>query len=136
MTVADASVVDASVMVPVVADPGPTGDRLRRRLRGHALIAPDLLVLEVASVLRRHTSAGLIEPTPAAAALSTLNDLDLDLRSSRPLLERIWHLRHTITTYDAAYVALAEALDTPLITADRRLAHAAAGLCEIDLVGQ
>jgi predicted nucleic acid-binding protein len=134
--VVDAAVVDASVMLAVIADPGPIGDRLRHHLRGHALVAPDILVVEVASVLRRHTSAGLIDPGPASRALATLAELDLDLRSSRPLLSRIWHLRHTITAYDAAYVALAEAIDAPLVTADRRLASAARGVCAVDLVGQ
>ncbi|KZS77345.1 hypothetical protein A4G26_21060 [Mycobacterium kansasii] len=56
--------------------------------------------------------------------------------SHQPLLHRVWELRHVLTTYDAAYVALAEALDVVLVTADARLSGASGTRCEIDVVGE
>ena len=71
---------------------------------------------------------------PAALAVSDLAALPLRRMSHRLVLQRCWELRHTVTVYDAAYVALAEALAIPLLTADARLSRAAGLRCEIKLV--
>ena len=91
---------------------------------GITLHAPHLIDVEIAQVLRRYTAAGEIAQTRGSAALDDLADLPLTRYPHDVLLPRIWTLRHNLTAYDAAYVALAEALDAPLLTRDRRLAGA------------
>ena len=84
--------------------------------------APHLLDLEVASALRRFALRGDIPAARATAALAHFADLSFDRHDHEALLPRIWALRHTHTAYDAAYVALAEALQATLLTRDSRLA--------------
>jgi predicted nucleic acid-binding protein len=76
--------------------------------------------------LRRFAVRGELDAERGRAALEDLADLGLRRYPHRRLLPRIWELRHNLTAYDAAYVALAEALGAPLVTRDRRLAAAAA----------
>src|SRR5688500_4761122 len=85
---------------------------------------PHLLDVEVAQALRRLVVAGDIPATRAYAALEDLTDLPLVRYPHDWLLRRIWELRQNLTAYDAAYVALAEALDSPLVTCDGRIAAA------------
>lgn len=125
-------VVDASVIAPALADDGESGDRARGRLRDEHLCAPEIVDLEVTSVLRRLLGAGDLDERRAAMALGDLRDLDLRRVGHRRLLPRIWELRHTVTPYDAAYVALAEVLGTVLITADRRLGAGPGPRCVIE----
>lgn len=125
-------VVDASVVVPALADDGPDGDRFRARLRGEVLAAPEVLDLEVTSVLRRFTANGTMPARRAELALQDLVDLPVRRSPHRPLLHRIWQLRHTVTSYDAAYVALAETLGVPLLTADARLGRAPGVACQVE----
>ncbi|WP_432564957.1 type II toxin-antitoxin system VapC family toxin [Kineococcus sp. SYSU DK003] len=127
-------VVDASVLAPALADDGPDGDRARERLRGEALTAPEVIDLEVTSVLRRAAAGGRLPDRRADLALHDLVDLPLRRAGHRFLLRRCWELRHTVTSYDAAYIALAEALDTTLVTADARLSRAPGITCEVDVV--
>lgn len=127
-------VVDASVIAPVVADGGTDGDLFRRRLRGEAIAAPDLLRIEVMSVVRRQTSAGALTVTQASLAIDDLLDLPVIIHPTVPLLRRAWVLRHNLTPYDACYVALAEALGCPLLTADVRLANAPGARCPIEVI--
>ena len=110
--VVDASVlvVDASVLVVALGDDGPDGDLARERLRGHGLVAPELIDLEVASVLRRQYSRGRLDDRRARQALNDLEAIPVRRASHRSLLSRCWELRDNLTVYDAAYVALAEAL--------------------------
>jgi predicted nucleic acid-binding protein len=89
--------------------------------------APELLDLEVAQVLGRYERQGDLSPARASQALEDLADLRLERYPHSPLLPRIWELRGHLSAYDAAYVALAEALPAPLLTADGRLARAAHG---------
>ena len=89
---------------------------------------------EVAQVLRRHAASGRIEPAQGRAALNDLNDFPLDRYPHDLFLPRVWELRHNLTAYDAVYVALAEALDAPLLTCDRRLAAASGHRARIELV--
>jgi predicted nucleic acid-binding protein len=125
---------DASVIAPALGDDGPDGDRARARLAGEQIAVPALADLEVASVLRRAVLSGGMDDRRAAQALADLVALPLRRALHTPLLSRAWELRANITPYDAAYVALAEALESPLVTADARLARAAGPRCEIELV--
>jgi predicted nucleic acid-binding protein len=127
-------VVDASVVASALADDGDDGDQARRRLQGERLYAPEILDLEVISVLRRLLGAGELDERRADLAFGDLRDLDLRRVSHRSLLARVWELRHTVTPYDAAYVALAEAIGAVLITADGRLASAPGSRCVIEVI--
>jgi len=127
-------VVDASILAVALADDGLDGDVARTRLRGETLAAPELVDLEVASVLRRQNRAGLLDDRRAQLALTDLAALPMHRASHVALLPRCWGLRDNLTTYDAAYVALAEVLDAVLLTGDRRLAQAAGPTCTIELL--
>lgn len=127
-------VVDATVLVVALADDGTDGEVARTRLRHETLAAPELIDLEVASVLRRQDRAGLLGTRRANLALTDLAALPMQRAPHGPLLPRCWDLRHNLTTYDAAYVALAEALGATLLTGDRRLAHATGPTCTIELL--
>ncbi|OBF85030.1 twitching motility protein PilT [Mycobacterium sp. 852002-51163_SCH5372311] len=128
-------VVDASVLAVALCDDGPDGRRARERLTDEALVAPELVDLEVVSVWRSHVSAKLMPARRAVGAVADLAELPLRRSSHRPLLHRIWELRHVVTPYDAAYIALAEALNTVLVTADARLSRASGVNCQIEVIG-
>jgi predicted nucleic acid-binding protein len=127
-------VVDASVVAPALGDDTDEGDRYRARLRGESLAAPELVDPEVVSVLRRRHADGHLDERRAAQALSDLVDLRLRRVSHRFLLRRCWELRDDLTIYDATYVALAELLRVPLVTADRRLSHAPGVRCSVEVL--
>ena len=126
-------VVDASVIVVALADDGADGDAARARLRGERLVAPELVDLEVGSVLRRQAAAGQIDDRRATMALQDLIALPLQRARHVELLNRCWELRTNLTFYDAAYVALAEAFRTTLLTGDRRLAKAPGATCHFEV---
>lgn len=123
-------VIDASVLATALGDDGEDGDAARRRLRGEELAAPEIVDLEVASVWRRT----LTDERRGALALADLADLPLRRAPHLPLLPRCWELRHNLTPYDAVYVALAEALEVALLTADGRLARASGIRCAVDVL--
>jgi len=127
-------VVDASVLATALGDDGPDGDSARARLRGERLSAPELVDLEVTSVLRRQVQAGQVDARRAALALADLAALPLRRARHRPLLTRCWELRNNLTIYDASYVALAEALDATLLTGDERLARAPGPHCRVEVL--
>lgn len=126
-------VVDASVIAPFVADGGPDGEAVRVRLRGETLAGPDLLRIEVLSVIRRQTATGTLTTRQANRAVDELLGLPMTVYPTAPLLRRAWELRGNVTAYDACYVALAEGLECTLLTADRRLANAPGVRCVIDV---
>lgn len=128
-------VVDASVLAPALADDGEDGDQARSRLQGEQLTAPELIDLEILSILRRAGRAKRLDERRSGQALDDLAALPLQRVSHLPLLGRVWQLRDNLSAYDASYVALAEALDAVLLTADRRLAKAVGVLCEVDVLG-
>lgn len=127
-------VVDASVLVTALADDDADGHRARERLRGEDLASPELVDLEVASALRKQLAAGTLDDRRAQLALQDLADLPLRRASHLPLVARCWELRENLTVYDASYVALAEALEVPLLTADTRISRAPALKCLIELM--
>ena len=115
-------VLDASAALDFLLRDEAGFDWVEERLRaGGQLAAPHLLDTEVAHVLRRHVLGGRLDDGRAAEALADLDALPLDRCPARPLLPRIWELRHNLSAYDATYVALAEALDAALVTGERRL---------------
>lgn len=122
-------VVDASAVVAALVDGGADGRWADRQLRRDALVAPHLMPLEAASVLRRAALAGRISEDVAAMAHADLLRLRVQYLPYAGVAERAWQLRATLTVYDASYVALAEVLDAPLVTLDRRLARAPGPRC-------
>jgi predicted nucleic acid-binding protein len=128
-------VVDASVIAPAVADDGDLGRRCRQRLRGERPAAPDLLRVEVLSVIRRQVSQRRLGLQRARAAVADLLDLPITVYPTAPLLRRVWALRGNISTCDACYLALAEVLDAGLLTADARLAAAPGLNCRVVVMG-
>lgn len=125
-------VVDASVVAAALADDATDGDRARARLSCETLAAPGLIDLEVTSGLRGWLAGGHLDVRRARLALMDLLDLPLQRVPGRILIQRCCGLRDDLTVYDAAYVALAEALDAPLPTADTRLAKASGTGCHIE----
>jgi predicted nucleic acid-binding protein len=124
-------VVDASVLAPALADDDIDGDRARERLRSEQLAAPELIDLEVVSTLRRAARAKRLDERRSAQALTDLAALPLRRVPHLSLLARVWELRDNLSAYDASYVALAEALDTVLLTADGRMKRASGINCEV-----
>jgi predicted nucleic acid-binding protein len=128
-------VVDASAMLEVLLNT-PAGARVAERLSaaGETLHAPHLLDLEVAQVLRRYAASGEVDPQRGAQALEDLADLPLARYPHDAFLSRIWELRDNLTAYDAAYVALAEVLEAPLVTRDAALASPRIHRARIELM--
>ena len=125
-------VIDASVLANAVGDDGSDGEDARRELRSARDAAiPGLADIEVFSVLRKRWLAGDLTVERFADAVEALGNLSLARHSMVPLLTRIYQLRANVTPYGAAYVALAESLDCPLITNDKALARAPGPQCEI-----
>jgi len=100
---------------------------------GESLHAPHLLDVEVAQVLRRYAAAGELTPERGREALMDLVDFPVHRYPHDVLLPRIWELRHNVTAYDAAYLALAEILAAPLVTCDARLAAAPRHAAKIEV---
>jgi len=127
-------VVDASVVVEVLlgtAAGRAAADRLFAR--GESLHAPELVDVEAAQAIRRYAALGELKPARAREAIRDLEDLPITRYPHADLLPRIWELRHNLTAYDAAYLALAEALRAPLLTRDGGLASAR-GRTTIELI--
>jgi predicted nucleic acid-binding protein len=90
--------------------------------------------VEVTQGLRRLVRAGEVSPDRAAEALADLADFDLHRHPHLDLLARAWKLRDNVTAYDAMYVALAEALDAPIVTCDAPLAGAPGHGATVELI--
>jgi predicted nucleic acid-binding protein len=128
-------VVDASAALEVLLRT-PAAPAIEERLfaSGETLHAPHLIDLEVAQTLRRYAVGGDIAPARGRIALADFTDFPIQRYPHGVLLPRIWELRHNLTAYDAAYVALAEALDAPLVTRDRSLAAAGGRRARIEVL--
>jgi len=129
-------VVDASVLAVALGDDGPEGSVARAALAEETLVAPELIDLEVLSVFRRQVKTASMTVARAQRALSSLADLPMRRASHRPLLQRCWELRQTVTAYDAAYIAIAEALGIALVTGDARLSRAPGVRCHVTVLGR
>jgi predicted nucleic acid-binding protein len=125
-------VCDASAVVSALLDSGDVGTWAAGRLYGARLFAPALMPFECSNIIRRHELSGLVNPDQAVQAHADLVDLPVDLWPYEALATRIWQLRPNLTSYDAAYVALAETLDVPLVTLDQRMQRAPAITCAVD----
>jgi len=122
---ATAVVADASA---VVGQFMPSGIVLPPEYELHV---PTVIDYEVVAAIRRSLRLGLLHDAQADAAIDAWNLMRLTRHDAMNLTSRIWSLRANFTAYDAAYVALAEALDLPLVTSDLRLARAAEPYCAV-----
>jgi predicted nucleic acid-binding protein len=122
-------VVDSSVIIAGLIDTGPDGVWAEEVIDDQVLYAPELVRVEVMSVLRRLECAEQITTAEANGAQEDLTQLEIEQFPFEPFSDRIWDLRHTVTSYDAWYVAVAEELGYPLATLDRRLARTAGPKC-------
>jgi predicted nucleic acid-binding protein len=128
-------VVDASCLYEVVAD-SAQAEEVRALLAADPdQAAPHLIDAEVLGVIRRDHLLGHLDQTAAHQAIEDLRDWPGERYSHRHLLARAWELWASIRTWDALYVALAEALDAPLLTLDRRLARVVGPACPVRVVG-
>lgn len=128
-------VLDASAVLDWVLRTSE-GQQFDRRIyaRPESLHCPHLLDLEVAQTLRRWVRDGRISVDRAEAALEDLASARIARYPHYHLLPRIWQLRHNLTAYDAAYVALAERLNATLITRDRKLSNASGHQARIEVI--
>ena len=122
-------VVDASVLVAAATDSGRDGAWAESVLARGDLVAPQLVLVEATNVLRRLERERVLDPRDADEARRDLPLLPLELFPFAPFAERVWELRRTVSSHDAWYVALAEAIDAPLATLDRRLRRASGPRC-------
>ena len=125
------AVADASVLVAALVDSGHDGQWAETAIAGDELASPELVLVETANILRRQAQYGQISRAEAAIAFQSLLRLRMELFPFRPFAERVWELGGNLTSYDAWYVALAEALDCPLITLDRKIGRAPGLTCQI-----
>ncbi len=124
------AVIDASVAVAALIDVGLHGTWAEQIIEAAPVHAPELIRVEVTNVLRRLERTGHISTAEANAAHEDFMQLDIELFSFEPFADRIWALRHDVPSYDAWYVAVAEALSLPLATLDERLCRAKGLRCE------
>jgi predicted nucleic acid-binding protein len=124
------AVIDASVLVAALVDSGPHGEWAEGILAAGSLNAPELALVEATNILRRLERAREITTPEANAAHEDLMQLNIELFSFDPFADRVWELRHNVTSYDAWYVAVAEALKLPLATLDSRLFRAKGPSCD------
>ncbi|MDR0360027.1 MAG: type II toxin-antitoxin system VapC family toxin [bacterium] len=130
-------VVEASVMAYALARMSALSDRCRAELaRDEHWCAPQHFVAEMASAVRSMWWRGEVTEAAALGVLDAVSRLEIEEQGVRPLLPRIWELRHNLSTYDAACAALAEAFECPLLTADGGLARAPGLRCDVRLVAE
>jgi predicted nucleic acid-binding protein len=123
-------VIDAGVALAALLDDDEHTAWAREIVAGGDLAAPELLSVEVEHLLRKSVSQGLLTATKGRDALVDLLDVVDDFYPHGPFVPRIWELHPNVTSYDSAYVALAEALGAPLATLDWKLCRATGPRCE------
>ena len=125
------AVVDASVLVAALVDSGNTGLWAEEVISEGPLAVPGLALVEATNILRRLEQSRRLSRLEATASHRDLLRLDMDVYPFAPVAERVWELRSNLTSYDAWYVALAEALEFPLVTLDFRLSRAPGPRCDV-----
>lgn len=126
-------VIDASVVVAALVDRTADGTWAEAELASDDLAAPHLMPVETANILRRAVLAEDLSPDAATLAHRDLLRLPVQLFPYEVNARRIWELRGNLSAYDAWYAALAESLDAPLVTLDRRMARAGGPRCSFRL---
>jgi predicted nucleic acid-binding protein len=125
-------VLDACAAVDYLVDAGANGEWVRDTIQDEVEVAaPHLIDLEVLSTLRKSVARGDVTEEQASDALVDFGDLALVRYPATNLMERLWELRSVLTPYDAAYVALSEALGGSLVTTDLHLARSRGHEAEI-----
>lgn len=128
-------VVDASVLTAFYSATDPRRAAARNRLSGgDTLVAPAHVDAEVLSALRGLARSNPLFDAAVPAAIAHFRNFPLRRYPLAPLLTRQWQLRHNMTAYDAAYVALAEALDASLLTCDAKFAKSPGTVCAFELI--
>jgi len=125
------AVVDSSVLVCALTGFDWEGRWCKQELERPEIAAPEFALAETTNILRRMELSGSLPQLQATSTHRDLLRLDIEFSPFRPFAGRVWELRANLSAYDACYVALAEALDWPLVTLDRRLSQAAGPRCEI-----
>ena len=128
-------VLDASAVVELLLNTA-TGQAVAKRMADPAIgvHVPHLVDVEVVQALRRLASLGELTAVEARTAIDDLRSLDLQRHAHEPLLGRVWAWRQNLSAYDAVYVALAEVLDTTVVTCDGRLARAPRAAKRVELI--
>ncbi|MFI9580988.1 type II toxin-antitoxin system VapC family toxin [Streptomyces sp. NPDC052236] len=127
-------VVDSSFLVAALTDAGAGGKACADRLRVETLAAPDVIGLEAVSAIRGLLRGKKITEAEADRAVRVVARMPIRRAPLTALLERSWELRDNCTPYDAAYIALAEALDVPLVTAGSKLKGVPKTRCVVEVV--
>jgi predicted nucleic acid-binding protein len=127
-------VVDTSAVIGALVGRPPSDEVIERLATDSDLSAPHLLDVEFLHALRRLALGGQLSEDRAADARGDFADLAITRYEHTVVADRIWQLRHGLTAYDAAFVALAELLDAPLVTCDARLARAPGHHATIELL--
>jgi predicted nucleic acid-binding protein len=122
--------IDANAAIALLVDEAELGAASRRLYAEHDLVAPDLLPYEVSSVLRKLVHLGAVAERTARAALRDLGLVRLEAVPHGDIVLRMWSLRDSLSAYDAAYVAVAELFDVPLLTFDGRIRRSAGPTCQ------
>jgi predicted nucleic acid-binding protein len=123
-------VVDASALVDAILD----ARRFAARIATYRLHAPVTIDAEVVQWVRKRWLLKQLSDRNAEAAIEAFQAHPIIRYAIVPLVGRMWAIRQNVTAYDASYVALAESLNIPLITRDRRLAHSSGHTARIELL--
>jgi predicted nucleic acid-binding protein len=124
-------VCDASAVIAALLDSGQDGQWATTKIDDADLFAPALLPFECSNVIRQQQLAGAITPDQAVQAHTDLLDLAIEYWPYHALAHRIWELRENLSSYDAAYIALAEEVEATVVTLDRRMTRAPGLRCDV-----
>lgn len=124
-------VLDTSALVEFLVGTDSAAELVRAEAANTSLAEPHAVDLECASALRGLVQGGKLPADEAQRALGLLASMSVRRFDHVALLPRIWELRHNMWPYDAAYVALAEALNVDLVTLDRKMTGVPTARCTV-----